>query len=158
MTRDSHHEPADSFTSSFTIKSRSGRPRCMSGRVGTSPIRRKRSSSGGNGFLAAGAIAALETTLMRPVLTSNQVLLWILLAHAATQFEVSGYGRLSHTQRRPPTCDARLSAGLPTEFLGDGQHPNEPADIPPSRRQSSLIRRASARRIVDIVCGLSPLT
>jgi maleate isomerase len=49
---------------------------------------------GGNGFRAAGAIAALEATIARPVLTSNQVLLWNLLAHAGARLEVSGYGSL----------------------------------------------------------------
>jgi maleate isomerase len=49
---------------------------------------------GGNGFPAAGAIAALEAAIDRPVLTSNQVLLWNLLAHIGAAFEVSGYGRL----------------------------------------------------------------
>ena len=49
---------------------------------------------GGNGFRSAGAIAALEATIARPVLTSNQVLLWNLLIHAGARFEVSGYGRL----------------------------------------------------------------
>jgi maleate isomerase len=58
---------------------------------------------GGNGFLAAGAIEALEATLRRPVLTSNQVLLWSLLAHAATRLEVGGYGQLF--AHRPPPDD-----------------------------------------------------
>jgi maleate isomerase len=49
---------------------------------------------GGNGFRAAGAIAPLEAAIGRPVLTSNQVLLWNLLAHAGATFEISGYGRL----------------------------------------------------------------
>jgi len=49
---------------------------------------------GGNGFRAAGAIEALETAIGRPVLTSNQVLLWQLLAQANDAFEISGYGRL----------------------------------------------------------------
>jgi maleate isomerase len=49
---------------------------------------------GGNGFRAAGAIEALETAIDRPVLTSNQVLLWQLLAQANDAFEISGYGRL----------------------------------------------------------------
>jgi maleate isomerase len=49
---------------------------------------------GGNGFRAAGAIDALETAIDRPVLTSNQVLLWQLLAQANDAFEISGYGRL----------------------------------------------------------------
>jgi len=49
---------------------------------------------GGNGFQAAGAIEALETSIGRPVLTSNQVLLWQLLARADGTFEINGYGRL----------------------------------------------------------------
>jgi maleate isomerase len=49
---------------------------------------------GGNGFRAAGAIAPLEVVLGRPVLTSNQVLLWNLLAQAGATFEVRGYGEL----------------------------------------------------------------
>jgi maleate isomerase len=49
---------------------------------------------GGNGFRAAGAIDALEHAIGRPVLTSNQVLLWSLLACAEATFEVTGYGRL----------------------------------------------------------------
>ena len=49
---------------------------------------------GGNGFRAAGAVAALEAATGRPVLTSNQVLLWSLLGHAGATFEVGGYGQL----------------------------------------------------------------
>ena len=49
---------------------------------------------GGNGFRAAGAIEALETAIGRPVLTSNQVLLWQLLAEADDTFEINGYGQL----------------------------------------------------------------
>jgi maleate isomerase len=49
---------------------------------------------GGNGFRAAGAIEAVETAIGRPVLTSNQVLLWQLLAQADDTFEINGYGRL----------------------------------------------------------------
>ena len=49
---------------------------------------------GGNGFRAAGAIEALEATIGRPVLTSNQVLLWQLLAGADASFVIEGYGRL----------------------------------------------------------------
>jgi maleate isomerase len=49
---------------------------------------------GGNGFRAAGAIKTLETTIGRPVLTSNQVLLWQLLAQVDAGFEIHGYGRL----------------------------------------------------------------
>jgi maleate isomerase len=59
---------------------------------------------GGNGFRAAGAIAGLETAIDRPVVTSNQALLWNVLAQAGATFEVSGYGRLfSH---KPPGADA----------------------------------------------------
>jgi maleate isomerase len=59
---------------------------------------------GGNGFRAAGAIAGLEAAIGRPVLTSNQVLLWNLLVRAGATFEVSGYGRLfSH---KPPGAEA----------------------------------------------------
>jgi maleate isomerase len=53
---------------------------------------------GGNGFRAAGAIAALEARIGRPVLTSNQVLLWNLLAQIGATDAIDGYGRLfSHT-------------------------------------------------------------
>jgi maleate isomerase len=58
---------------------------------------------GGNGFRAAGAIEALEATLGRPVLTSNQVLLWNLLTQAGADVQVSGYGRLF--SRTPPPRD-----------------------------------------------------
>jgi maleate isomerase len=44
----------------------------------------------GNGFRAAGAIEPLEAMTGRPVLTSNQMLLWNLLAHADATFEVRG--------------------------------------------------------------------
>jgi maleate isomerase len=60
---------------------------------------------GGNGFRAAGAIARLEATIGCPVVTSNQVLLWSLLAQAGARFEVSGYGRLfAHRPRGPSRC------------------------------------------------------
>jgi len=49
---------------------------------------------GGNGFRAAGAVERLEAALGRPVLTSNQVLLWSLLHQAGALFTVEGYGRL----------------------------------------------------------------
>ncbi|KIF04044.1 maleate cis-trans isomerase [Streptomyces sp. RSD-27] len=50
---------------------------------------------GGNGFRAVGAIAALEATLGRPVLTANQVLLWSALRAAGVGADgVEGYGRL----------------------------------------------------------------
>lgn len=57
---------------------------------------------GGNGFRAAGAVAQLEAAIGRPVLTSNQVLLWNLLAHAGATLEVSGYGRLF--AHKPPVA------------------------------------------------------
>jgi maleate isomerase len=49
---------------------------------------------GGNGFRAARAIGQLETALGRPVLTSNQVLLWNLLSQTDAPPEITGYGRL----------------------------------------------------------------
>jgi maleate isomerase len=49
---------------------------------------------GGNGFRVAGAIAPLEAALGRPILTSNQVLLWNLLASAGATFTIRGYGQL----------------------------------------------------------------
>lgn len=49
---------------------------------------------GGNGFRAAGAIGALEKMLGRPVLESNQVLLWSMLNEAGAAPDVHGYGRL----------------------------------------------------------------
>jgi maleate isomerase len=53
---------------------------------------------GGNGFRAAGAIAALEARIGRPVMTSNQVLLWNLLAQIGATGAIDGYGGLfSHT-------------------------------------------------------------
>jgi len=69
---------------------------------------------GGNGFRAAGAIAGLEATIGRPVVTSNQVLLWSLLAQAGATLEVSGYGCL-FSQRpgaeRTPDRVGRASQG-----------------------------------------------
>ena len=49
---------------------------------------------GGTGFRAAQAIDALEERLGRPVLESNQVLLWSILAQVHADVEVGGYGRL----------------------------------------------------------------
>ena len=49
---------------------------------------------GGNGFRAAGAIASLEERLGRPVLESNQALLWAILGLLQADVEVRGYGRL----------------------------------------------------------------
>jgi maleate isomerase len=49
---------------------------------------------GGSGFRAARAIEALEERLGRPVIESNQVLLWSILALLDADIEVGGYGRL----------------------------------------------------------------
>jgi maleate isomerase len=49
---------------------------------------------GGTGFRAARAVEALEERLRRPVLESNQVLLWSILATVHADLEVGGYGRL----------------------------------------------------------------
>jgi maleate isomerase len=56
---------------------------------------------GGNGFRAAAAIERLETALGRPVLTSNQVLLWNLLDQTRASCELNGYGRLLRQSRSP---------------------------------------------------------
>jgi maleate isomerase len=49
---------------------------------------------GGNGFRAVAAIEQLEASIRRPVLTSNQVLLWNLLARVGASFEINGFGQL----------------------------------------------------------------
>jgi maleate isomerase len=49
---------------------------------------------GGTGFRAARAIEVLEARAGRPVLESNQVLLWSILSRRETDIEVTGYGRL----------------------------------------------------------------
>ena len=49
---------------------------------------------GGTGFRAAGAVEALEERSGRPVLESNQVLLWSILATVEADVEVVGYGGL----------------------------------------------------------------
>jgi len=54
---------------------------------------------GGNGFRAAGAIEPLERALGRPVLESNQVLLWNVLARVRARFRIGGYGQLFTTRR-----------------------------------------------------------
>lgn len=59
---------------------------------------------GGNGFRAAGAIEALEVALGRPVLESNQALLWNLLTQAGATFTIRGYGQLFALA---PTLDRR---------------------------------------------------
>ena len=50
--------------------------------------------SGGNGFRAIGAIAALEEDLGIPVLTGNQVAFWYALRQAGVHVPVNGYGRV----------------------------------------------------------------
>lgn len=60
---------------------------------------------GGNGFRSVEAIRPLEEALGRPVLASNQVLLWSLLSQSGAMFEVRGFGQLF--RYRPPV--ARLS-------------------------------------------------
>ncbi len=62
---------------------------------------------GENGFRAARAIEQLEAGIGRPVLTSNQVLLWNLLAQAGSAVEITGYGRL--LARRPERNSIRIS-------------------------------------------------
>ena len=49
---------------------------------------------GGNGFRVARAIEPLEAAIGRPVLESNQVLLWNLLAQTRTRLRIRGFGRL----------------------------------------------------------------
>jgi maleate isomerase len=50
---------------------------------------------GGNGFRAAQAVHALEAGLDRPVLTSNQVLLWRVLTHAGDIVQIGDrHGKL----------------------------------------------------------------
>ena len=49
---------------------------------------------GGTGFRTARAIEPLEARVGRPVLESNQVLLWSILSRLDTDIEVAGYGRL----------------------------------------------------------------
>ena len=49
---------------------------------------------GGNGMRTIGAIQALETTLGKPVITSNQVTFWAALRLAKIHAPVMGYGQL----------------------------------------------------------------
>jgi maleate isomerase len=49
---------------------------------------------GGNGFRAAAAISPLELEIERPVLESNQVLLWRILGQIGATRPIHGYGRL----------------------------------------------------------------
>jgi maleate cis-trans isomerase len=55
----------------------------------------------GNGFRVAPALEQLEQQRGRPVIASNQVLLWSLLGKAGAGPEVSGYGSLF---RQPPAA------------------------------------------------------
>jgi maleate isomerase len=61
---------------------------------------------GGTGFRAARAIEALEARLGRPVVESNQALLWSILASVPADFEIGGYGQLFGQQ--PAPTDAGL--------------------------------------------------
>ena len=70
---------------------------------------------GGNGFRAVGAIAALEQTLERPVVTANQALLWAALKTAgANPSAVAGYGRIFRARDgdSPPTNLGVAAAAL----------------------------------------------
>jgi maleate isomerase len=58
---------------------------------------------GGNGFRVAPALDQIEQQLGRPVLASNQVLLWSLLGKAGAGVEISGYGSLFQP---PPAASA----------------------------------------------------
>ena len=49
---------------------------------------------GGSGFRAARAIGVLEERLGRPVIESNQALLWSILDRVDSDVDVGGYGRL----------------------------------------------------------------
>jgi maleate isomerase len=64
---------------------------------------------GGNGFRAAAAIAPLEEAIGYPVLTSNQVLLWNVLALAGATFEVTGFGQLFRHRRDVPTPEGVIA-------------------------------------------------
>lgn len=49
---------------------------------------------GGNGLRAVGVIEALEARLQRPVITANQVMLWVALRRIDQASRVNGYGRI----------------------------------------------------------------
>jgi maleate isomerase len=60
---------------------------------------------GGNGFRAAQAVHALEAGLDRPVLTSNQVLLWRVLTYAGAIVQVGDrHGKLFTLTRGGKKC------------------------------------------------------
>jgi maleate isomerase len=70
---------------------------------------------GGNGFRAVGAIAALEHTLERPVLTANQALLWAALnAAGADPSAIFGYGRIFQTTTTEDIRDRRGPSAVAT--------------------------------------------
>jgi maleate isomerase len=68
---------------------------------------------GGTGFRAARSIEALEERLERPVLESNQVLLWALLGAVRADLEIRGYGRL-YAHRRDTVPFPREAGGAET--------------------------------------------
>lgn len=53
---------------------------------------------GGGGFRAIGAIAAIETTLGRPVLSANQAAFWLALRLSGIDDTLNGYGRIFGNQ------------------------------------------------------------
>jgi len=54
---------------------------------------------GGNGFRVARAVAPLEQRLDRPVIESNQVLLWALNESLGTPLGIRGFGQLLEPRR-----------------------------------------------------------
>lgn len=53
---------------------------------------------GGGGFRATGAIAAIERTLERPVLSANQAAFWLALRVSGIRDRLDGYGRIFEKQ------------------------------------------------------------
>ncbi len=53
---------------------------------------------GGGGFRATGAIAAIERTLDRPVLSANQAAFWLALRFSGVGDCLDGYGRIFENQ------------------------------------------------------------
>ncbi len=101
---------------------------------------------GGNGFRAAGALEPLEAAVGRPVLTSNQVLLWNLLAHAGAPFEIKGYGQL-FAQKLPalePNVGCRRSSLTPNQ-----PHPQPLTRL---RDRQALRLQLSASRNLAMIC------
>jgi maleate isomerase len=66
---------------------------------------------GGNGFRAAGAIEELEAALARPVLESNQVLLWNVIAETGVELAVRGYGELLRRAGRESRSGSTMVGG-----------------------------------------------